>query len=103
MLVPSKSDPARVWVAERYGIRLLRIGMLFPMEPGIVRQFGRGLQELFVIEEKRAFVELFIRDLEKLGPVRREPAGPGGWVRPAFENTLLFTVFSRCSSRVWTP
>ncbi len=47
----------------RYGIRLLRIGMLFPMEPGIVREFGRGLQELLVIEEKRAFVELFIRDV----------------------------------------
>ncbi len=47
----------------RAGIRLLRIGMLFPMEPGIVREFARGLEELLVIEEKRAFVELFIRDI----------------------------------------
>ncbi|MFQ5896911.1 MAG: indolepyruvate ferredoxin oxidoreductase family protein [Candidatus Methylomirabilia bacterium] len=47
----------------RYGIRLLKIGMLFPMEPGIVREFGRGLEELLVIEEKRAFTELFIRDI----------------------------------------
>jgi indolepyruvate ferredoxin oxidoreductase len=48
---------------ERYGIRLLRIGMLFPMEPGIVRQFARGLEEILVVEEKRAFVEIFLRDV----------------------------------------
>jgi indolepyruvate ferredoxin oxidoreductase len=47
----------------RHGIRLLRVGMLFPMEPGIVREFARGLEELLVIEEKRAFVELFVRDV----------------------------------------
>src|SRR5204862_8316812 len=47
----------------RHGIRLMKIGMLFPMEPGIVREFARGLEELLVIEEKRAFCELFIRDI----------------------------------------
>jgi indolepyruvate ferredoxin oxidoreductase len=47
----------------RHGVRLLKIGMLFPMEPGIVREFARGLEELLVIEEKRAFTELFIRDI----------------------------------------
>jgi indolepyruvate ferredoxin oxidoreductase len=46
-----------------YGIRVLQIGMLFPMEPGIVREFARGLDEILVIEEKRAFCELFIRDV----------------------------------------
>ena len=48
---------------ERHGIRLLRIGMLFPMEPGIVREFARGLEEILVVEEKRAFAEVFIRDV----------------------------------------
>ncbi|HEU5323042.1 MAG TPA: indolepyruvate ferredoxin oxidoreductase family protein, partial [Methylomirabilota bacterium] len=47
----------------RHGIRLLKLGMLFPMEPQIVKQFARGLDELLVIEEKRAFVELFVRDV----------------------------------------
>ncbi|MGH7324508.1 MAG: indolepyruvate ferredoxin oxidoreductase family protein [Candidatus Rokuibacteriota bacterium] len=47
----------------RHGIRLLKIGMLFPMEPGIVGEFARGLEELLVVEEKRAFTELFIRDV----------------------------------------
>jgi indolepyruvate ferredoxin oxidoreductase len=37
--------------------------MLFPMEPGTIRGFARGLEELLVVEEKRAFCELFIRDI----------------------------------------
>ena len=47
----------------RYGIRLLKLGLLWPMEPTIVREFAHGLEELFVIEEKRAFVEMFVRDV----------------------------------------
>ena len=46
-----------------HGIRLLKVGMLFPMEPGIVRHFARGLEEILVVEEKRSFVELFVRDV----------------------------------------
>src|SRR5256712_8287984 len=47
----------------QYGIRLMQIEMMFPMEPGVIREFARGLEELMVIEEKRAFCELFIRDI----------------------------------------
>jgi len=47
----------------RHGIRLLKVGMLYPLEPSIVRQFARGLDEILVIEEKRAFIELFLRDV----------------------------------------
>ncbi len=48
---------------ERHGIRLLQIKMLFPMEPEIIQEFARGLQEILVVEEKRAFIELFIREI----------------------------------------
>ncbi len=47
----------------RHGVRLLKIGLLFPLEPRIVREFARGLQDLMVIEEKRPFLELFVRNL----------------------------------------
>jgi indolepyruvate ferredoxin oxidoreductase len=47
----------------RHGIRLLKLGMIFPVEPGIVQEFARGLTELLVVEEKRAFIELFVRDV----------------------------------------
>jgi indolepyruvate ferredoxin oxidoreductase len=46
----------------RYGIRILKLGMLFPLEGGIVREFARGLQELLVVEEKRGFLELLFRE-----------------------------------------
>lgn len=48
---------------QRYGIRLLKIGMLFPLEPNIIREFAVGLEEIFVIEEKRSFLELFTKDI----------------------------------------
>ena len=46
----------------RAGIRLLKLGMLYPLEPGIVREFASGLREIVVLEEKRSFVELLLRD-----------------------------------------
>ncbi|MEZ5653572.1 MAG: indolepyruvate ferredoxin oxidoreductase family protein [Burkholderiaceae bacterium] len=45
------------------GIRLLKMGMLYPVEPGIVRRFADGLDEIIVIEDKRPFLELFIKDI----------------------------------------
>ncbi|MDX9717812.1 MAG: indolepyruvate ferredoxin oxidoreductase family protein [Thauera sp.] len=47
----------------RHGIRILKMGMLFPMEPTIVREFARGLEEIFVIEEKRPFLEMFAKQV----------------------------------------
>ena len=48
---------------QRYGVRLLKIGMVFPLEPGIVAEFARGLEELLIVEEKRGFLELLFRDV----------------------------------------
>jgi indolepyruvate ferredoxin oxidoreductase len=42
---------------ERHGIRLLRLGVIYPVEPTIIAQFAEGLDEILVIEDKRAFVE----------------------------------------------
>ncbi len=47
----------------RYGIRILKMGMLSPMEPTVVRDFARGLEEIFVIEEKRPFLEMFAKNV----------------------------------------
>ena len=46
-----------------FGIRLLRLGMVWPVEPEIVRRFAGGLDEILVLDEKRAFIELFVRDI----------------------------------------
>ena len=42
---------------EGAGIRLLKLGLVFPLEPSIVREFARGLDQIIVVEEKRAFLE----------------------------------------------
>jgi indolepyruvate ferredoxin oxidoreductase len=41
----------------RYGIRLLKLGAVYPIEPSIVREFARGLHEIVVVEDKRPFLE----------------------------------------------
>ena len=46
-----------------YGIRVMKLGMLFPLEPNDIREFAQGLEEIVVIEEKRPFVELFVKDI----------------------------------------
>lgn len=45
-----------------YGIRILKIGLLYPMETSVLRDFAHGLEEVFVIEEKRTFIESALRD-----------------------------------------
>ena len=45
------------------GIRILKLGMVSPLEPQIVSEFAEGLEEILVVEEKRPFVELAVKDL----------------------------------------
>jgi indolepyruvate ferredoxin oxidoreductase len=47
----------------RAGVRLMRIGMPFPLSDGVLSGFARGLEELLVVEEKTSFVESQVRDL----------------------------------------
>ena len=47
---------------QRAGIRLLKLGMIFPLEREILREFAAGLDEILVIEEKRSFIETFCKE-----------------------------------------
>jgi len=47
---------------EACGIRLLKMGMPMPFNPETVRRFARGLECVFVIEEKRPNLESLIKD-----------------------------------------
>src|SRR6185437_29192 len=42
---------------ERRGIRLLKLGVIYPLEPSVVAEFADGLDEIVVVEDKRAFLE----------------------------------------------
>ncbi|MCP5113929.1 MAG: 2-oxoacid ferredoxin oxidoreductase, partial [bacterium] len=48
---------------EANGIRILKLALVYPLERTIIEEFADGLDEIVVIEEKRKFIELQLRDL----------------------------------------
>lgn len=44
------------------GIRIAKFGITFPLDPVFAREFAGGLNTILVIEEKRSFLELHLRD-----------------------------------------
>jgi indolepyruvate ferredoxin oxidoreductase len=62
-------------------VRLLKVGMPYPMADDVLRDFAEGLDEVVVVEEKRSFMETAVR--EALYDVDRRPRvtgkrAPGG-------------------------
>ena len=49
--------------AAKLGIRLLKLGMVWPLEPSIVTDFAKGLSTIIVVEEKRSLIEAQIKDI----------------------------------------
>jgi indolepyruvate ferredoxin oxidoreductase len=52
----------------RAGIRILKLGMVWPLETQIVREFASGLDEVLVVEEKGPFVETALKEALYGGP-----------------------------------
>ena len=46
----------------RAGVALLRLGMVHPVQRGLLREFAAGLQRVLVVEEKSPFLEAAVRD-----------------------------------------
>ena len=57
------------------GLRLLKIGMMFPLDREAVAGFARGLEEIVVVEEKEPFLETAIRDVLYDHPERPRVVG----------------------------
>jgi indolepyruvate ferredoxin oxidoreductase len=47
----------------RAGIRVLRVGMPYPLGAGLVREFAAGLEQVLVVEEKTSFLEAQLKDV----------------------------------------
>ena len=46
---------------ETLGVRVLRLGMLWPLEPRRLAEFADGLDEIIVVDERRGFIEDQVR------------------------------------------
>ena len=77
----------------RLGIRILKLGMVYPIEPEILRRFitdtaaGR-LDEVIVVEEKRDFIETMMRDI-----LFRDPIAPHIVGKANEDGSTLFSRF----------
>ncbi len=60
---------------EQLGLRIMKVGMPFPLDEGQLREFATGLREIIVIEEKRGFVEPRVK--EALYPLHERPVVVG--------------------------
>ncbi|WP_371323610.1 indolepyruvate ferredoxin oxidoreductase family protein [Dechloromonas sp. ZY10] len=49
-------------LAAQIGIRLYKVGMVWPLEPEGVRRFAEGLEEILVVEEKRQLLEYQLKE-----------------------------------------
>jgi indolepyruvate ferredoxin oxidoreductase len=58
--------------AAALGLRILKIGMTWPIEPTQIQRFAYGLEEIFVIEEKRDLIESQVKSiLFNMNPEKR--------------------------------
>lgn len=62
----------------RLGVRLLKLGMVYPLEPTVVREFAQGLEQVVVVEEKRDLIESQVRAVLYDLPRRVEVHGKRG-------------------------
>ncbi|MFO1036627.1 MAG: indolepyruvate ferredoxin oxidoreductase family protein [Geminicoccaceae bacterium] len=49
-------------LAAAVGIRVMKVGMTWPLEPEGTRQFAEGLEEILVVEEKRQHLEYQLKE-----------------------------------------
>ncbi len=48
--------------AAEIGLRVMKVGMPWPLEPTAVREFSSGLDEILVVEEKRQLIEYQLKE-----------------------------------------
>jgi len=71
------------------GIRVYKVGMTWPLEPAGIREFARGLEDIVVVEEKRAFIESQMKEAMYNWDHERRPSivgkydESGDWILPS--------------------
>jgi indolepyruvate ferredoxin oxidoreductase len=82
-----------VAAAQALGIRLLKMGLSWPLEPQCIREFADGLDEILVVEEKRQIIEYQLKEQLYNMPSRPRVVGKydetGEWVKVPHDGILL--------------
>ena len=101
----------------RAGIRVFKVGMVWPLEAQAVRAFAEGLEEILVVEEKRQLIEYQIKEdlYAWIGTGRRVPrvigkfdekdggewsVPQGSWVLPAHSEFSPAIVAKAIAARI---
>ncbi|MES1162305.1 MAG: indolepyruvate ferredoxin oxidoreductase family protein, partial [Rhizobacter sp.] len=81
--------------AQTLGVRLLKIGVSWPLEPTCIREFATGLDEILVVEEKRQIIEYQLKEQLYNAPAASRPRvvgkydETGEWVQVPHGGILL--------------
>ncbi len=59
--------------AEKLGIRVYKVGLVWPIEPQGALEFAEGLEEILVVEEKREMIEQQLKSLMFNLPANQKP------------------------------
>ena len=98
-------------LAAEIGIRLYKVGMVWPLEPEGVRQFAEGLEEILVVEEKRQLLEYQLKEelYNWRDDVRPRVIGKfdeigewseGNWLLPAADELPVATIARVIAERI---
>ena len=82
---------------ERVGVRILKLGMVWPLEPRAITDFARGLQEILVVEDKGPFVQTGIKEI--LYDLTERPKVGGEWVSSLDADRIARMVGARLRER----
>jgi indolepyruvate ferredoxin oxidoreductase len=75
--------------AEAIGLRVYKVAMAWPLEPQGIRAFAEGLEEVLVVEEKRAVIETQLKEQLYNWPANVRPRvigkhdETGAWILPS--------------------
>ncbi|KAG1465916.1 hypothetical protein G6F57_013340 [Rhizopus arrhizus] len=69
-------------VCQRIGLRLFKVGMVWPLESTGMQQFAEGLDEILVVEEKRQVLEYQLKE-ELFSWIGSGKKIPRNWLLPA--------------------
>ena len=75
-------------LAAEIGLRVMKVGMTWPLEPEGTRHFAEGLEEILVVEEKRQHLEYQLKEelynwSEAVRPARHRQVRREGRMVPA--------------------